>query len=175
MAPGSFPPGTPTDPDVRNKRTRLLKPSQAGLKRRNLQLFVGTGAWTDRPVRAELRDHVAEELADSDGVFVLDGSGFPKVVLRPVVQIQQQFAHVRVARLIRLPPLVEAVHDEVAGHLRGGDVQAQLLRKRASVFSTECNQVIRATCVGPTRRRWSSDGKAADSLAAKPASQIERA
>jgi SRSO17 transposase len=52
--------------------------TQAGLKRRNLQLFVGAGAWADRPVRAGLRGHVAEELADPDGVFVLDGSGFPK-------------------------------------------------------------------------------------------------
>jgi SRSO17 transposase len=52
--------------------------TQAGLKRRNLQLFVGAGAWADRAVRTELRDHVAEELADPDGVFILDGSGFPK-------------------------------------------------------------------------------------------------
>jgi SRSO17 transposase len=52
--------------------------AQAGLKRRNLQLFVGAGAWDDRPVRAALRGHVAEELADADGVFILDGSGFPK-------------------------------------------------------------------------------------------------
>jgi SRSO17 transposase len=52
--------------------------TQAGLKRRNLQLFVGDGGWLDDPVRAELRCHVAEELADADAVFVLDGSGFPK-------------------------------------------------------------------------------------------------
>jgi SRSO17 transposase len=47
-------------------------------KRRPLQLFVGGGGWDDRPVLRELRRHVAEELADPDGVFVLDGSGFPK-------------------------------------------------------------------------------------------------
>src|SRR5258707_947252 len=52
--------------------------TQAGLKRRNLQLFVGAGGWDDDPVRAELRRHVASELADPDAVFVLDGSGFPK-------------------------------------------------------------------------------------------------
>jgi SRSO17 transposase len=52
--------------------------TQAGLKRRNLQLFVGAGAWADRPVRAGLRGHVAQELGDPAGVFVLDGSGFPK-------------------------------------------------------------------------------------------------
>src|SRR5436305_1967963 len=52
--------------------------TQAGLKRRNLQLFVGHGGWLDEPVRDELRRHVGEELADPDAVFVLDGSGFPK-------------------------------------------------------------------------------------------------
>jgi SRSO17 transposase len=52
--------------------------TQAGLKRRNLQLFVGDGGWDDDPVRDELRRHVGEELADADAVFVLDGSGFPK-------------------------------------------------------------------------------------------------
>src|SRR3954471_18720586 len=52
--------------------------TQAGLKRRNLQLFVGDGGWNDDTVRTELRHHVGEELADADAVFVLDGSGFPK-------------------------------------------------------------------------------------------------
>jgi SRSO17 transposase len=52
--------------------------TQAGQKRRPLQLFVGAGGWGDAPVLAELCGHVAEELADPDGVFVLDGSGFPK-------------------------------------------------------------------------------------------------
>jgi SRSO17 transposase len=52
--------------------------TQAGLKRRPLQLFVGAGGWEDEPILAELRRHVAEELADPEGVFILDGSGFPK-------------------------------------------------------------------------------------------------
>src|SRR5436305_5170435 len=52
--------------------------TQAGQKRRPLQLFVGAGAWDDAAVRAELRRHAAQELADPEGVFVLDGSGFPK-------------------------------------------------------------------------------------------------
>jgi SRSO17 transposase len=52
--------------------------TQAGLKRRNLQQFVGEGGWDDDAVRAELRRHVAEEVGDPDGVFVLDGSAFPK-------------------------------------------------------------------------------------------------
>jgi SRSO17 transposase len=47
-------------------------------QRRPLQLFVGAGGWQDRAVLDELRQHVAEELADPDGVFILDGSGFPK-------------------------------------------------------------------------------------------------
>ena len=52
--------------------------TQAGQHRRNLQQFVGEGAWDDDRVRAALRRHVAAELADPDAVFVLDGSGFPK-------------------------------------------------------------------------------------------------
>jgi SRSO17 transposase len=50
----------------------------AGEKRRPLQLFVGAGGWDDRAVLDELRRHVAEELADPDGAFVLDPSAFPK-------------------------------------------------------------------------------------------------
>ena len=52
--------------------------TQAGQKRRPLQLFVGAGGWDDAAVLAELRRHVAEELADPEGTYVLDGSGFPK-------------------------------------------------------------------------------------------------
>jgi SRSO17 transposase len=52
--------------------------TRAGQKRRPLQLFVGAGGWDDRAVLDELRRHVAEELADADGVFVLDPSAFPK-------------------------------------------------------------------------------------------------
>jgi SRSO17 transposase len=52
--------------------------TQAGQKRRPLQLFVGAGGWQDDPVLAALRRHVGEELADPDGVFVLDPSAFPK-------------------------------------------------------------------------------------------------
>jgi SRSO17 transposase len=52
--------------------------TQAGQKRRPLQLFVGAGGWQDDVVLAELRRHVAAELADDDGIWVLDSSGFPK-------------------------------------------------------------------------------------------------
>src|SRR5947209_13906736 len=62
---------------LRRKTTEPIA-TQAGQKRRPLQLFVGAGGWDDRAVLDELRRHVAEELADPDGVFVLDPSGFPK-------------------------------------------------------------------------------------------------
>src|SRR5512132_2649582 len=51
---------------------------QAGIPRKDLQYFVGCGAWDDETVLAELRRHAREELADDDGVIVLDPSGFPK-------------------------------------------------------------------------------------------------
>lgn len=51
---------------------------QAGRHRKPVQQFVGAGCWNDESVMAELRQHVAEELADADAVLVLDPSGFPK-------------------------------------------------------------------------------------------------
>src|ERR1700693_3892800 len=50
----------------------------AGRQRKPVQHFVGAGGWDDEAVMAELRRHVAEELADPDAVLVLDPSGFPK-------------------------------------------------------------------------------------------------
>ena len=52
--------------------------SQAGLHRKTLQTFVGSGAWDDEAVMGELRQHVREELAGPDGVVVIDPSAFPK-------------------------------------------------------------------------------------------------
>jgi SRSO17 transposase len=46
--------------------------------RKPVQHFVGAGRWDDEAVMAELRQHVAEALADPDGVMVVDPSGFPK-------------------------------------------------------------------------------------------------
>ena len=46
--------------------------------RKPVQHFVGAGAWDDEAVQAELRRHVADELGDPAGVFVVDSSGFPK-------------------------------------------------------------------------------------------------
>ena len=51
---------------------------QAGVPRKDLQYFVGCGGWDDEEVMAELRRHVREELAEEDGVIVLDPSAFPK-------------------------------------------------------------------------------------------------
>lgn len=51
---------------------------QAGVPRKDLQLFVGSGGWDDDKVMAELRRHVREGLAEDDGVIMLDPSAFPK-------------------------------------------------------------------------------------------------
>lgn len=51
---------------------------QADRPRRGLQRFVGEGNWDDETVTAELRQQVSEELADPNGVWVLDPSAFPK-------------------------------------------------------------------------------------------------
>jgi SRSO17 transposase len=52
--------------------------SLAGRHRKPVQHFIGGGRWDEEGVMAELRRHVAAELADPDGVLVVDGSGFPK-------------------------------------------------------------------------------------------------
>jgi SRSO17 transposase len=50
----------------------------ANRERKPVQHFVGAGAWDDESVMAEMRRHVAEELADPEGVLVLDPSAFAK-------------------------------------------------------------------------------------------------
>jgi SRSO17 transposase len=50
----------------------------AGLARKPIQFFVGAGKWDDEAVMDEPRAHVREELAEPDGVVVIDPSGFPK-------------------------------------------------------------------------------------------------
>jgi SRSO17 transposase len=49
-----------------------------GRTRKPIQFFVGSGLWDDEAVMGELRQHVAEELADAGGVLVLDASAFVK-------------------------------------------------------------------------------------------------
>jgi DDE superfamily endonuclease len=51
---------------------------QARRQRKPGQHFVGAGKGDDEAVRAELRQHVAQEAADPDAVLVLDGSAFAK-------------------------------------------------------------------------------------------------
>src|SRR5271157_5395722 len=51
---------------------------EAGLPRKPVQFFVGAGTWDDEAVMGELRLHVREELAEPDGVVVIDPSAFPK-------------------------------------------------------------------------------------------------
>jgi SRSO17 transposase len=51
---------------------------EAGRPRKPIQFFVGSGKWDDEAVMTELRLHVREELAEPDGVVVIDPSGFPK-------------------------------------------------------------------------------------------------
>jgi len=50
----------------------------AKLPRKPIQFFVGSGKWDDEAVMTELRLHVREELAEPDGVVILDPSSFPK-------------------------------------------------------------------------------------------------
>jgi SRSO17 transposase len=51
---------------------------EAGLPRKPIQFFVGAGKWDDEAVMRELRAHVREELAEPNGVVVIDPSAFPK-------------------------------------------------------------------------------------------------
>ena len=50
----------------------------ARVPRKPVQFFVGSGKWDDEAVMTELRLHVREQLAEPDGVVVLDPSSFPK-------------------------------------------------------------------------------------------------
>lgn len=49
-----------------------------GQSRLPLQSFIGWDAWDDAPLRDELRGQVKTYLGQSDGVLVVDPSGFPK-------------------------------------------------------------------------------------------------
>jgi SRSO17 transposase len=49
-----------------------------GIHRKPVQFFVGSGAWDDEAVMAELRRHVREELGDEQAVLVIDPSAFAK-------------------------------------------------------------------------------------------------
>jgi SRSO17 transposase len=51
---------------------------EAGVHRKPVQFFVGSGKWDDEAVMAELRRHARKELADPGAILILDPSGFPK-------------------------------------------------------------------------------------------------
>src|SRR5919107_2281566 len=51
---------------------------EAGVHRKPIQFFVGSGKWDDEAVMAELRRDVRETLGDKQAILVLDPSGFPK-------------------------------------------------------------------------------------------------
>lgn len=52
--------------------------SRAGLHRKTIRTFVGSGAWDGDAVIAALRDHVRDELAAPQAIALLDSSGFVK-------------------------------------------------------------------------------------------------
>src|SRR5262249_37564917 len=49
-----------------------------GVRRENLQDFIGCSPWSDRLVLDELHGHVTEVWGDPRGVLIGDGSGFAK-------------------------------------------------------------------------------------------------
>lgn len=49
-----------------------------GVDRRQLQHFVGVSVWDHLPLLDQLREDVAQELGDPEGVLVVDGSAMPK-------------------------------------------------------------------------------------------------
>jgi SRSO17 transposase len=51
---------------------------EAGVHRKPIQFFVGSGKWDDEAVMAELRREVRETLADDQAILVLDPGAFPK-------------------------------------------------------------------------------------------------
>ena len=51
---------------------------EAGVHRKPVQNFVGSGGWDDEAVMAELRGHVREVLGHPDAVLILDPGGFPR-------------------------------------------------------------------------------------------------
>jgi len=72
------------DTILRGKLTALQRKTtepiarQAGQKRRPLQHFLGAGLWNDQSVLHELQRDVQRQIADDDGVLILDGHGTPK-------------------------------------------------------------------------------------------------
>src|ERR1035437_7811039 len=51
---------------------------EAGLPRKPIQFFVGAGKWDDEAVMIELRSHVRDDLAEPNGVVVIDPSALDR-------------------------------------------------------------------------------------------------
>ena len=51
---------------------------RAGVTRKPIQFFVGSGLWNDEAVMAELRQHVVEERGNAEGILVFDPTSFVK-------------------------------------------------------------------------------------------------
>ncbi len=64
------------------------------LERKEIQHFVGESAWDDKPLREELCYQIGSQLGESNGVIVLDPSGFPKSGKQSVGVARQWCGHV---------------------------------------------------------------------------------
>ena len=63
-----------------NLQRKTSEPIAYAAKRtcKPVQNFVGAGKWDDEAVMAELRCHASEVIGDPAGIFLIDGSSFPK-------------------------------------------------------------------------------------------------
>ena len=65
-------------PESENKSTERLALRLEGGNVRNMQQFLGEGAWDDEAILSKHRELVAESLGARDGVLIVDGTDFPK-------------------------------------------------------------------------------------------------
>jgi len=65
-------------PAADNKSVERLALRLAGGNVRNMQQFLGEGAWDDEAILAHHAERVAESLGDAEGVLIVDGTDFPK-------------------------------------------------------------------------------------------------
>ena len=61
-----------------NKSTERLALRLTGGNVRNMQQFLGEGAWDDEAILARHAELVAESLGEPEGVLIVDGTDFPK-------------------------------------------------------------------------------------------------
>jgi len=83
--------------DVERKTVEPMVLALRGADRaavRAVQQFLGAGAWDDAPILARREALVAEDLGASEGVLIVDGSGFPKQGTHSVGVARQYCGHV---------------------------------------------------------------------------------